>query len=385
MNAPRLTEREVAQLASDLFAGERARTERQAQPVAIVMAGQSGAGKSTVASDVRDELARRGGSVLIDADAIRPSLPYFGDLDPGKTNIAEATQADAGRVAQALEKEATAAGRNVVIVGTLRDSTRALESTQRLHAAGYRVELHAVAVHQLISQLRATQREEAEAAQGMHARHVPAQWQAESYTGAASSVRRLEHAGAVERLVVYNRLGDPIVDAVPQAGTVQAADAFDRARSQLTNYERIALARDWDEVVESMAIRGAPRDAQALASERAERAHYTLRASPQAAAAYDDAEPANAQASKEQAARYASRLVDAYRANDHALAPRLPELVPAFAASAAAAQLVKTQGQPAAALDAVKERISQGLRKGEALSPPRLREHQPQQTATAER
>ena len=380
MKRGHLSDAEVSELADELAMAALGTTERQAHPVAAVFAGQPGAGKTHVGAGVEQSMRSRGGCVVVDADLVRPALPYaMRDSTEG--------QVDAGRVAQALMRRAVAASRNIVVHGTLRDPDAALSDAQALRGAGYWVEVHALAVNEQISRMRAVQREQIQFDAGLAPRMVPASWHDESFRGSAASIRRLEFAAAADRTVVYNRLGEAVHDAAPVAGAVRASKVFEEARSKLTDYERVHLAREWDGIVESLAGRADAPAVLARVQSSADRAHYTLRASPAAAESFDYLEPASRADSVASAERYGRQLAGAFRSGDRSLAKLLPELTNAFAAEAMSARLLEQHGAKApAVLVAMRDRIADGLQRGIELAPVQLREaptHTRQAAATA--
>ncbi|OHE80682.1 MAG: hypothetical protein A2X76_01440 [Lysobacterales bacterium GWF1_69_6] len=368
----RLSDAEIRQLAAEHVGAELYDTEARSRPTAVILAGQSGAGKSTLASDLAEELDRKGGYIAVDADLMRARLPYYPEVSGA--DVAAETQIDAGRLAQAVRHEAVEARRNILVDGTLRDPEAALKMVQELRGAGYEVEVHAIAVNDQISYERATARHEHDVAEGGAGRFVPTQWHDESFVGSANSIRRLEFAGAVDRIAVYNRLADKIHDQAPEPGKHTAAEAFERARHQLTDYERVNLAQRWDEISESMERRGAAEFEQDRIQLRFERAHYTLRTSPQAAESYDHQYPGlESQRSKDLAERYGQRLEEAFRAGSRDQAREMPELSVAFAAQAAAYRAGQENPALQPVADKIQDRIANALRTGEGLKTVQLR------------
>lgn len=337
--------------------------------MAVLLAGQGGAGKSTLAAQLMEDLQRAGGVVVVDTNLVRASLPYYGELDPRSENVWVTTAGDTGRVSREVQEAAIEGKRNLLIDDTLRDPDSALELARELRGAGYRVELHALAVNDQVSLERAHQRSERDAVDGAAPRTVPRAWHDESYRGAAAAVRRLEFAGAVDSVTVYNRLGDPIHDQAPTPGASAAGEALDRARQQLTDFERISLAKHWTDLAETMQRRGAPAHELEQIQLPLERAHYTLRANAGTAAAYDHDDPAGAHDSRALAARYGARLEHAFRSGDKQAVAALPELTGAWAAHAAGTRLAQQHGADTAFAAALEDRIADGLREGRALRP----------------
>lgn len=376
MSSGRLTKEDLRELAREHVELQLYNTEAQSQPRALILAGQSGAGKSTVASDLKAELDVQGGYISVDADEMRTRLPYFDELDGTDLKVAATTQADAGALAQAVRHEAMQARRNIVVDGTLRDSDSAFALAKDLRAAGYRVELHALAVNEQISFERATGRYEEKRTRGDDfARYVPRDWHDRSYAGVVDSVKRLEYSAAVDEISVYNRLGDRIHNAAPEAGQTLAAATLVTARQQLTSYERINLAQHWDEIAESMDKREANDNERANAQLSMERAHYTLRSAPDAAQQYDHDNPPERFRSAELAEAYGQRLEQAFQARALDQAKDLPELANAFMASEAVARYEREHPQfpPGSLANRVNERIADDLRSGHAIKPIAIR------------
>jgi predicted ABC-type ATPase len=330
MNKGRLTPEEIREIAADYVAAEMHRTAEQDQPRAMILAGQSGAGKSTLVDALEDELMHRGGFITVSADIMRQRIPYLDELDTNAPDFALQTAADSGALAIAVRHEAMARRRNVVVDGTLWSPDAAQALAKDLRVSGYRTELHALAVNEQISYQRAATRYERERSVGGMARWTVRELHDRSYHGVADSVRRLEYTASVDRVLIHNRLGDVIHDAAPTQGHTPGASKLERARGQLTAFERLTLATNWDEIVESMERRGASDEERLLVQAAQERAHYTMRAFPEAAEQYDSQNRMEAPASKAYAVAYGARLAQAYKANRPA--EQMPELAAAYQA-----------------------------------------------------
>lgn len=379
MSLARMDKNELSEVAQELIEAKLYQTERQERPTAILLAGQSGAGKSTVSHDLRQALQARGGYIAVDADHLRHHLPYVEDMDRADVDFSAHTQQDAGALANAIKDEAIKNRRNLVVDGTLRDSDAAFELAKTLRENGYRVELHAMAVNEQISYERATMRYERDRAAGKPARYVPKDWHDRSYAGMADSVRRLEYSGAVDRVSVYDRLGNVVHEQAPMKGKVVSAPYLEAVRNQLTDFERIDLAQSWDEILSSMEGRRAPGRELEDAKLASRRAHYTLGTSPAAAANYQHNNPAEAHESREQAALYGSKLQTAFKDLDLAAARTMPELQGAFAAQAAAAKFVREHPNvPEEQFkNDMREKIGVALRHGKELRQLQVREDLP--------
>jgi len=381
MTSSRLDRDEILELASDVVEAKLYQTEPQTQPTAIILAGQSGAGKSTVSHDLRQALELKGGYIAVDADHLRTRLPYFDELDHSQSDVSSVTQADAAAIADAVRDEAIKNRRNLVIDGTLRDSDKAAELAKHLRDSGYRVELHAMAVNEQISFERATSRYEQQRADGQYARNVPKDWHDRSFAGMADSVRRLEYSAAVDRVSVYDRIGNVVHEQTPMKGKVVSAPYLEAFRGQLTDFERVDLAERWDEILYSMEGRGAAGRELGEAKLAAERAHYTLHMSPTATANYEYKNPAEIHNSRELAAAYGEKLQAAFKNLDLHSARTMPELQGAFAAQAAAGKYIREHPHvPAERFESsMRERIGQALAEGKEIRQLQVRENLPQQ------
>lgn len=352
---------------------ELGRTEQQERPTALIVVGQDGAGAGALSDALADRFSGRGGFVAIDAESLRPCLPYFEDIHPGNADLAHH---DTEEIAGDVKDHAMEGRRNILIAGVSTEPDSSLALAKELKQAGYFVELHALAVNDQISFERASYRYESEAASGEYTLPVPQTHHDKGFQTASATVRRLEYAGAVDQVTVYNRLNDVIASQLPIAGQVVAGEAFDRARDQLTDYERISLAEKWDEIADSMARRGAEPAATARLQPAIDRAHYTLRAAPAAAASYDYDHPTETAQSQALASRYGGKLETAFRQTQHERASALPELRNAFAAQAAGARAAALH--PGASEQQInrllQDRIAQGLRDGRQLQPVQLRD-----------
>ena len=124
-----------------------------AHPRAVLLGGQSGAGKTAL-----HELCVKGfkdGSIVINGDEYRSHYPRFAELDAqyGPEAVAH-TAAWAGQLVEALVKALSSARYNLVIEGTLRTSQVPLDTAALLRGKGYRVSLALMAVKPHEARLR---------------------------------------------------------------------------------------------------------------------------------------------------------------------------------------------------------------------------------------
>jgi predicted ABC-type ATPase len=369
----RIDDKVLNDIAFDYVQARIYKTDAQIEPTALIIAGQPGSGKSTVATELEETLVLNGGFIRVSADEVRDYLPNYSPNMPSKE-----TQADAGRLAQLVQDHALKAKRNVIIEGTLRDPTVAVDLVSTLNKAGYKSELHAMAVNEQTSFVRAVQRFENAIPSGQKAREIYAEHHSQSFSAIPQSLQAIEKQGLVSRVAIYNRLGDPVHDATPTQSAT-ASDKLTESRSQLTDFERIALAKAWDQIIEQRSSRGQSLNSdESLASERA---HYTLHSSNKnhgsaPAKQYEYDYPDMRFDSKEKADSYGGKLQTAFLEKDYQAANRLPELKSAFVAQAAIARFAQERSLPAAFVRDMNDRIGKALANAEPIKSLQIKEGQ---------
>lgn len=182
-----------------------ARTTAQDKPVAIVLGGQPGSGKSALAAGAIQELRANGGAVVIDADRMREENPRYKQLsrqDP--QHAADRTQKEAGEWAGRLTRAAVDNRRNLVVDGTMRSPENIRNLTNRLMEQGYKVEARVLAVNPETSVTRARLRFEEQVAERGTGRFVNKEQHDNAYAGITSSVRALESEKLAHSVRLYN-------------------------------------------------------------------------------------------------------------------------------------------------------------------------------------
>ncbi|RQS03196.1 toxin [Burkholderia sp. Bp9002] len=242
-------------------------TERQEQPVAILLGGQPGSGKAGLAGVAQRELRDRGGAVVIDADQMRAFNPAYRALakaDPERA--ADQTQALAGRWASSLTKRAEDERRNLIVDGTMRNPDNIATLAERLQRAGYTVEARVMAVPSDPSFDRARLRYEQLAAEGQVGRVVNREQHDAAYRGLPETVGRLERDGLADRIRIYDSHGREVYngerdrerqtsgkgrDVDRSQATPEAAKTLESVRDRmLTLAERAAHVEILEEIVE---------------------------------------------------------------------------------------------------------------------------------------
>ncbi|HHG8244874.1 TPA: zeta toxin family protein [Streptococcus pneumoniae] len=122
------------------------------QPIAILLGGQSGAGKTTIHRIKQKEF--QGNIVIIDGDSFRSQHPHHLELQQeyGKDSV-EYTKDFAGKMVESLVTELSHLGYNLLIEGTLRTIDVPKETAQLLKSKGYEVQLALIATKPKLSYL----------------------------------------------------------------------------------------------------------------------------------------------------------------------------------------------------------------------------------------
>jgi len=222
-----------------------ARTKRQEQPVAVLLGGQPGSGKSALAADAVHDLRAVGAAVVIDADRMREENPRYKQLskeDP--QHAADLTQKEAGQWAIRLTLAAVEGRRNLVVDGTMRNPQNMHDLASRLKDSGYKVEARVMAVDAETSMLRARLRFEHQAAERGTGRFVNREQHDAAYTGMAESLRTLERGKLVESMRLYDANQRPVYDNQIEngqwVGQTGAAEALQQERTrEWTHAQRV--------------------------------------------------------------------------------------------------------------------------------------------------
>ncbi len=266
-------ERIYQQIAEDYLP----RSRPQGVPVAIITGGQPGAGKSKLTAESKAELAAVGGYVLIDADRLRTWHPEYRRLmRPDDRTAANKTQADAGAWAGRLARESVASMRNIVFDQTSKDPVALGALADRLHAAGYTVRLHVMAVHERISEQRIYSRYEEQKANTGHGRFSTKENHDLAHAGVLAAVEAAEGRRLVDGIRVYDKEHRLLYDNSLRAGEwvkPPAAAATMRAeRERLPSAaERAELLRGYDRLAEMVAVgalRATPAEREAIGALR---------------------------------------------------------------------------------------------------------------------
>ncbi|MEU8843437.1 zeta toxin family protein [Streptomyces roseus] len=127
---------------------------RQERPVAVIVGGQPGAGKTAVADLVQAALDRRGGAVRICSDLYKAAHRQYGEFLAGDVRTAGVkVRPDTRRWQAAVEEHVRANGFDAVVESALADAAEFRTSAAAYRQAAHRIEVVAVATAEALSQL----------------------------------------------------------------------------------------------------------------------------------------------------------------------------------------------------------------------------------------
>jgi len=203
---PQLSPQEHAKIRDEIISDMLAESEEShGDQVAVILAGQPGAGKSGLKKQAGAELGLSGVPAIIDVDDLRVRHPRYAEFrDEDDLTAAGKTHHDASLWADELRAAGIAGRRNLIIDGTLKDPDAAEQLCEQLREAGYRVEIRALAVRPEDSRLQVYLRYEQARATTGHGRWVPEEVQDEAVERFPESLRRIEQRGLADRIEVYD-------------------------------------------------------------------------------------------------------------------------------------------------------------------------------------
>lgn len=244
-----------------LFQGKR--PVDNGNPVAIILGGQPGSGKSRILEVARDDVPN-GNVVIINGDEFRYWHPqYLEILHQHEQAFAELTDPDARVWTRRLFEYAIQHKYNIAFEGTMR--TDAICNTMNnMMQQGYTVVTRVLAVPNYLSVLGTLRRYEAMKRERGYGRWVKPEDHDAAYVGMLNTVSRIEQEGIADWMEVYARPNRLIYQNQPS--TIGSLDSFASAANAITlernrkptDAELTACIDGWKEVISMMLERNAP-------------------------------------------------------------------------------------------------------------------------------
>lgn len=202
-------------------------------PAAFLLGGQSGAGKTTLHSVLRERL--NDNAIVINGDEYRSKHPRYRELDreygPDSVNH---TAEWAGRMTEELIDAFSRKGYNLIIEGTLRTAEVPIKTATLLRGRGYAVSLALMAVKPEISLISCQIRYEEMRIAGAVPRATDPAHHNKIVHDIVGNLEVLEKSGLFDEVFLYNRARTSLFPC----------EGEERSASEVL---REALFGDWDD------------------------------------------------------------------------------------------------------------------------------------------
>lgn len=186
--------------------------ESAKKPLAVIVAGQPGAGKGPLTEDLCRWFADNGGCVAIDVNELLNLHPdYCLLIEEDHRTAGKTVRGDALAVAEELFASAVESRRNLLIDTTLEGADRALDVVRLLHDSGYRTHVIALCVQPEISWESLGLRFDEQLAEMGVGRWVGEAAHDRGGTGLVASLSALESQGLLDDLDIITRDGERLL------------------------------------------------------------------------------------------------------------------------------------------------------------------------------
>ena len=174
-------------------------------PRAVILGGQSGAGKTTIHRVKM--LESKGNYIVIDGDTYRAQHPYFRELqEKYGVNSVDYTKMFAGKMVEAVIDKLSSLKYNLIIEGTLRSAAVPINTATLLKSKGYTVDFCLIATKPELSYLTTQLRYlEMLVVDPLQARATPKDHHDGIVKSLVANITELEQSGVFESIQVYKR------------------------------------------------------------------------------------------------------------------------------------------------------------------------------------
>ncbi|ABW15717.1 Zeta toxin family protein [Parafrankia sp. EAN1pec] len=194
------------EIVREKFAGVVSHRDDGRRPVAVIVMGQPGAGKTRIADAVKQQLDERGGAAHVVGDFYKPYHPDYDELvitDPERAS--PLTSPDARRWIDMATEYVIDQRADVLLESAGRDRADFADIAERLHNNGYRVEAAVVAVDEAHSRLGIVDRYHEQVADTGYGRLTARETHDLSYAGVLDSADFIDRSDAVDAVAVVRR------------------------------------------------------------------------------------------------------------------------------------------------------------------------------------
>ena len=242
-----------------------------AQPVAVLVGGQPGAGKTVVIQRLRGEPRfATAAPLLISEVELREFHPAWRAFARHRPDAAQATQSESELWGERLARDGAKKRANLVLETSMQQPQNLLALASELKSQGYRVELIVAAADADASRLGTVTGYERLMSRGAAACFVPRQTHDQAFEAVRETLARLERAKAVDRLRLITRDGRELFENTLEKRTwrqatsaVEALDAY-RAR-ELPAREKADNALRWHTLVARLQARASELSREVIA------------------------------------------------------------------------------------------------------------------------
>lgn len=174
-------------------------------PRAVILGGQSGAGKTTIHRVKM--LESKGNYIVIDGDTYRSQHPYFRELqEKYGVDSVDYTKMFAGKMVEAVIDKLSSLKYNLIIEGTLRSAAVPINTATLLKSKGYTVDFCLIATKPELSYLTTQLRYlEMLVVDPLQARATPKAHHDGIVKSLVANITELEQSGLFESIQVYKR------------------------------------------------------------------------------------------------------------------------------------------------------------------------------------
>ena len=174
-------------------------------PHAVILGGQSGAGKTTIHRVKMIET--KGNYIVIDGDSYRAQHPYFRELqEKYGVDSVDYTKMFAGKMVEAVIDKLSSLKYNLIIEGTLRSAAVPINTATLLKSKGYTVDFCLIATKPELSYLTTQLRYlEMLVVDPLQARATPKEHHDGIVKSLVANITELEQSGVFESIQVYKR------------------------------------------------------------------------------------------------------------------------------------------------------------------------------------
>lgn len=174
-------------------------------PIAVIIGGQTGSGKSGIIS-YSQKMFEDGNVVVINSDEIKPFHPKSEEIAKNYPELyTKITDQESNTWTSKLFEETREEGYNIIFEGTMKNNRVADDAIENLRKRGYTVVVRGLAVCDLESRLSILERYEAQVATKGWGRLVVTEHHNQTYNGMPNTISYIEDTGKYDILEIFKR------------------------------------------------------------------------------------------------------------------------------------------------------------------------------------